>query len=334
MRIIVPDDFPSVIIGSIAESLLRELGDVTVFSERGADREDELARRVADADVVVTLRAHAHFTERVLAAAPRLRLISIWGTGFEHVDLAACHARGITVTHTPGVNAHAVAEHTMALILAVLRRVPEMDATLRAGNWPRERLTQLEGKTLGVVGLGAIGQRVAALARPFGVRLLAWTRASDDPRAAAVGARWTPIELLLRDSDVVSLHLRLAPETTGFLDATRIAMMKRSAILVNTARAALVERSALLAALRDGRIAGAGLDAFHTEPIPADDPLLALPNVVVTPHNAGTTTEAVEAGLRRAAENVASFLAGSPRDVVPWLDGSSSAAFDSQQASR
>ena len=313
MRIVVPDDFPPVIAGSVAEGLLEGLGDLTVFSERGADREDELARRVADADIVVTLRAHARFTERVLAAAPRLRLISIWGTGFEHVDLAACHARGITVTHTPGVNAHAVAEHTMALILAVLRRIPEMDSTLRAGNWPRERLTQLEGKTLGIVGLGAIGQRVAALAKPFGARLLAWTRTNNDPRAAAAGARWTPIETLLAESDVVSLHLRLAPETTDFLDATRLAMMKRSAILINTARAALVERDALLAALRDGRIAGAGLDVFHTEPLPADDPLLALRNVVLTPHNAGTTTEAVEAGLRRAVENVASYLAGTLR---------------------
>jgi D-3-phosphoglycerate dehydrogenase len=319
MRIVVPDDFPSVIAGSAAEARLRELGDVTVFSERGADHEDELSRRVADADVVVTLRAHARFTERVLAAAPRLRLISIWGTGFEHVDLAACHSRGIAVTHTPSVNAHAVAEHTMALILAVLRRIPQMDATLRAGNWPRQRLTQLEGKTLGIVGLGAIGQRVAALAKPFGVRLLAWTRVTDDPRALVAGANWTPIEALLRESDVVSLHLRLAPETTKFLDAARIAMMKRSTILVNTARAALVERDALLAALRDGMIAGAGLDVFHTEPIPANDPILALPNVVLSPHNAGTTTEAVEAGLGRAAENVASFLAGSPRDVVPWV---------------
>lgn len=317
MRIVVPDDFPSVFAGSAAEARLRKLGDVAVFSERGADREDELARRVGDADVVLTLRAHARFTARVLDAAPRLRLISIWGTGFEHVDLAAAHARGITVTHTPGVNAHAVAEHTVALILAVLRRIPHMDATMRAGNWPRERLTQLEGKTLGIVGLGAIGQRVAALAKPFGVRLLAWTRTNGDPRAAAAGAQWTPIEMLLGESDVVSLHLRLAPETTNFLSTTRLAMMKRSAILINTARAALVERSALLVALRDGQIAGAGLDVFHTEPIPASDPLLALPNVVVTPHNAGTTTEAVEDGLRRAVANVASFLSGLPRDVVP-----------------
>lgn len=313
MRIVVPDDFPPVIAGSTAGELLEGLGDVTVFSERGADREDELARRVADADIVVTLRAHARFTEHVLAAAPRLRLISIWGTGYEHVDLSACHARGITVMNTPGVNAHAVAEHAMALILAVLRRIPEMDSTARAGNWPRECLTQLEGKTLGIVGLGAIGQRVAALAKPFGVRLLAWTRTNNDPRAAAAGARWAPIETLLAESDVVSLHLRLAAGTTNFLDANRVAMMKRSAILINTARAALVERDALLAALRDGRIAGAGLDVFHTEPLPADDPLLALWNVVLTPHNAGTTTEAVEAGLRRAVENVASYLAGTLR---------------------
>jgi len=316
LRIVVPDDFPSVFAGSAAEARLRELGDVAVFTERGADDEGELARRIAGAEIVVTLRAHARFTSGVITAAPQLRLISIWGTGFEHVDLAACRARNVTVTHTPGVNAHSVAEHTIALMLAVLRRIPEMDAAVRAGQWPRQRLDQLEGKTVGIVGLGAIGQRVANLVGPFGVRLLVWTRTVDDPRAAAVGARWVPIETLLRESDVVSLHLRLEAETTGFLDRDRIAMMKRSAILVNTARAGLVDRDALLGALRGGMIAGAGLDVFHTEPVPANDMLLTLPNVVMTPHNAGTTGEAVEAGLRRAVENVASFTAGSPRDVV------------------
>src|ERR1043166_1550405 len=313
--IVVPDDFPSVFAGSAAEERLRQLGDVVVFSERGADREQELALRIADADVVVNLRAHAHFTRAVLSQAPKLKLISIWGTGYEHVDLGECRSRGITVTTTPGANAHAVAEHTVALVLGGLRRLPEMDRGVRAGQWPRERPAQLEGKTVGLIGLGAIGSRVAELLKPFGVTLLAWTRTKDDARAARAGARWVPIETLLRESDVVSLHLRLAPDTVGFLDAKRVAMMKPAALLVNTARGGLVERDALVSALRDGKISAA-LDVFHIEPIPANDPLLSVPNVVMTPHNAGSTAEATEAGLIRAVENVKAFLGGKPRDVI------------------
>jgi len=305
-RIVVPDDFPSVFAGSAAEQELRRLGAVNVVSERGADREDELARRVADAEVVLTLRAHAKFSRRVLDAAPRLRMISIWGTGFEHVDIATCRSRGIVVSHTPGANAHAVAEHTVALMLAVLRRIPEMHLAVRAVQWPRETLSQLEGKTVGIIGLGAIGRRVSELVKPFGARVLEWSRRGS-----------TTIETLLAESDVVTLHLRLTPETTNFLNRSRLALMKPTAILINTARGALVEHEALMSVLREGRIAGAGLDVFHTEPIPAVDPVLSLPNVVLTPHNAGTTPESVATGLHIAVDNVASYLSGSPKNVVP-----------------
>lgn len=315
-RIVVPDDFPSVFTGTVAERQLRALGDVTVYTERGADREPELIRRIGEADVIVNIRAHARISATVLAACDRLRLISVWGTGTDHIDLAACRERGVTVTNTPGVNAHAVAEHTMALILAVTRRIPAMDTGVRAGQWPRGMLVQLEGKTLGIVGLGAVGRRVAKLAAPFGMRLLASTHGDDAGRAAAVGARHVPIETLLRESDVVSLHLRLSGDTTRYLGRERLALMKPTAFLINTARGDLVDRDALVDALRTGRLAGAALDVFHEEPVRADDPLLALPNVVLTPHNAGMTPEVIDVGLRRAVENVAAYLRGAPTNVV------------------
>jgi len=308
-RIVVPDDFPPALTGTAAEAALRELGDVAIHTERGADREDELIRRVRDAEIVVNIRAHARFTAAVIESSPNLRLISVWGTGTDHIDLAAAKARGVTVTSTPGVNANAVAEHTMALVLAIMRRIPAMDAAVRAGQWPRGMLVQLEGKTLGIVGLGAIGTRVATLANAFGVRLLASTLGDDDGRSAAVGARHVRIESLLRDSDVVTLHLRLSERTTGYIGRARLALMKPTAFLVNTARAALVDREALIDALRGSRIAGAALDVFHEEPIPAGDELLALPNVVLTPHDAGMTPEVIERGLGRAVQNVEVFLA-------------------------
>jgi len=316
VKIVVPDDFPPALTGSPAEARLRSLGEVSVHAERGADQEAELARRIGDAEIAVNIRAHARFTDGVLAACPRLRLISIWGTGTDNVDLAACRARGVAVTNTPGVNAHAVAEHTLALMLAVTRRIPAMDRDVRAGQWPRGLLVQLEGKTLGLVGLGAIGSRVATLARAFEMRLLASTYGPDDGRAAAVGARHVPLDELLRESDVVSLHLRLSADTQRFLSRDRLALMKPTAFLVNTARGGLVDKAALVEALREGRLAGAALDVFHEEPVAADDPILGLPNVVLTPHNAGMTREVIDGGLLRAVENIEGFLAGTPRDVV------------------
>jgi len=313
VKIVVPDDFPRVLAGTAAEPQLRALGDVTIFTDRGANEEAELVRRVHDADAVLTLRAYSRFSERVLAECSSLQLISIWGTGTDNVDLNACRARGIAVKNTPGVNANAVAEHTLALMLAITRRIPAMDRGVRDGQWPRALLVQLEGKTLGVVGLGAIGRRVASLAAAFGMNVLATSWGPDDGRAASVGARHVALETLLRESDIVSLHLRLTAESNGMLDRERLAMMKPSAFLINTARGALMDRDALIAALRDGRLAGAGLDVFHEEPIPADDPLLALSNVVFTPHNAGTTQEVIDLGLGRAVENIAAFLDSSRR---------------------
>ena len=309
MKIVVPDDFPAVLTGSSAERQLRALGDVTTFTERGADQEAELARRVGEAEIVLSIRAHARFTQRVLGTCPRVRLISVWGTGIDHIDLIACARRGVAVTNTAGVNAHAVAEHTLALMFAITRRIPGMDRDVRSGLWPRGLMVQLEGRTLGLIGLGAIGSRVAAIAAPLGMRLLASTWGPDSGRAAAAGAQHVPIETLLRDSDVVSLHLRLSADTAGFLSRDRLALMKPSAFLINTARGALVDRDALIAALRSRQLAGAALDAYHEEPVKADDPLLALPNVVLTPHNAGMTQEVIDAGLRRAVENVERFLA-------------------------
>lgn len=308
MRIVVPNDFPSVFSGSAAEAELKRLGDLTVFTERGADVEDELIRRIAGAKVVVTMRAHSKYNARVLDASPELRFISVWGTGTDNVDSAACAARGIEVANTPGANANAVAEHTLALMLALARRITTLDAELRGGKWTRGLSIGLEGTTLGLVGLGAIANRVARLAAPFGMRILASPWGPDDGRAAAIGATAVPIEALLAESDFVSLHLRLSSETERYLDAVRLSRMKPTAFLINTARAGLVDRDAMLTALREGRIGGAGLDVFHTEPLPADDALNSLPNVVMTPHNAGMTPHAVDAGLQMAVDNVEKFI--------------------------
>jgi phosphoglycerate dehydrogenase-like enzyme len=314
--IVVPDDFPSVFQGSQAHERAKALGELRLHTERGADAQDELIRRIDRARIAINIRAHARFSDAVFAACPNLQMVSVWGTGTDNIDLHAAGMRGVTVCNTPGVNAFAVAEHALTLMLVVGRKVVALDREMHAGKWPREMLTQLVGKTLGVFGMGTIGARVAALGRAIGMDVLGWSAQGDRARIEKAGARGASKDEILSTADVVSLHVRLATETRGFIGRKELAMMKPTAILVNTGRGALVDRDALLAALREGRLLGAGLDVFHQEPLAPDDPILALPNVVCSPHNAGQTPEVVRDGLLRAVANVEAFLKGAPTDVV------------------
>jgi D-3-phosphoglycerate dehydrogenase len=314
--IVVPDDFPSVFEGSAAHERAKRLGDVRVFTERGADDEAELIRRIGSARVAINIRAHARFTDAVFQSCPELRMIAIWGTGTDNVDLEAAARRGITVCNTPGVNAIAVAEHAIALLLAVARKLCRIDSEMRAGAWPRDMLTQLHGKTLGVFGMGSIGTRVASLGRAFGMEVLGWSVRGDPARIRSQGVTPGSKEQILRRADVITLHLRLTPATRDFIGREAFALMKPEAILVNTGRGFLVERDALLDALSAGKIAGAGLDVFHDEPIAPGDPLLGFANTVLSPHNAGQTPEVRRDGLLLATQNVEHFLAGKPANVV------------------
>jgi len=270
----------------------------------------ELTERISGADAVINIRASTRFTAQVLDRCPGLRVISIWGTGTDHVDLAAARSRGIAVTNTPAVSATAVAEHTLALMFAVARQTVNIDRAVRAGEWPRAMVQQLHGKTLGVIGTGAIGRAVARIGAGIGMHVIAW---SFNQRG---DYSWVPFDDLFRGADVVSVHVRQSPDTLGMIRAEHFALMKPSAIFINTARGRIVEEKDLVEALRSGRIAGAGLDVFETEPLPANSPLRLLPNVVLTPHAAGITREATEAGLAMAIANVLAFRAGTPVHLV------------------
>jgi len=306
--IVIPDDAPPVLSLSDAVRQLRDC-EHRLYTTLPADSRDLLAR-IGDADAVINIRASTRFTADVLAESPRLRLISIWGTGTDHVDLGAAKARGIAVANTPAVSAVAVAEHAVSLMFAVARQTVTVDAAVRRGEWPRAMVQQLHGKTLGVIGTGAIGREVARLGAGIGMHVIAW---SFNQRGDHT---WVTLEDLFRRADVVSVHVRQSPETIGMIRAEHFAMMKPGAIFINTARGRIVVEHDLVEALRNARIAGAGLDVFETEPLPADSPLRLLPNVVLTPHAAGITREATEAGLAMAIDNVRAFRAGAPAHVV------------------
>lgn len=301
--------------------MLEAAHEVDVWPGELPPSRDELLRGVTGADALVSLLTD-RIDARVMDAAPRLRVIANYAVGYENVDVGAATERGIVVTNTPDALTETTADFAWALMLAVARRVPEGVEYVRAGRWrtwgPELLLgPDVWGATLGLVGLGRIGTAVARRAEGFGMRVLYTTRAPK-PDAPA-GAEWRDLDALLAESDFVSLHTPLTPETRGLLDARRIRLMKRTAVLVNTARGPVVDTQALYEALRDGVIRGAGLDVTDPEPLPADHPLLALRNCAVVPHIASASYATRERMARMAAQNALAVLAGErpPNPVNP-----------------
>jgi D-3-phosphoglycerate dehydrogenase len=309
MRIVIPDDSPPVISGTPALAKIQAAGETVVYTSPPASPDDLIAR-VRGAHTAVNIRGYCRFPAEVLEAlSGTLRHLAIWGTGTDNVDLEAARRFGIVVSNTPNTATEPIAEHCLMLLLAVTRRVLQLDAAVRRGEWPRGMLLQCRGKTLGIIGTGAIGTAFAGLARGIGMRVVAWTMHPDPEKGARAGFTYVEsLDALLAQSDVVSLHLRSSPETRGLLGAKQLARMKDGAVFINTARGDIVDEAALAAALSTGKLAGAGLDVFAKEPVPHDSPLLRLPNVVLTPHTAGTTPEALANGLNLCAENVVRFL--------------------------
>ena len=315
MRIVIPDDFPPVYQGHDELDQLEPYGEVVLYGTKAAG-EQELIDRLKGAAALINIRAYSRFTADVLAALPDLKIISILGTGTDNVDLEAASRLGIAVTNVPGASTVSVAELAIALMFAAARHVARADREIRAGRWQHVQGIELRGKTMGIVGLGAIGQEVAMMARALGMKLVAWSMTPDDERMRRVGA--TPVELdeLLALSDVVSLHLRSSARTAGMIGVRELSLMKPAAILVNTARGALVDETALAGALASGRLGAAGLDAFVLEPLPSGSPLLKLDNVVLTPHFGWVTDEATARLRQVPVDNLIAFFEGRPANVV------------------
>lgn len=272
--------------------------------------EAELLARIGDADALVS--GTEPVTAAVLAAAPRLKLIAKHGVGYDNIDLAAAAARGIPVAVAGGAITESVADLAFALILALARRVPQGDAAVKGGGWPRLVGAELAGKTLGLVGLGQIGKAVCRRAKGFGLAVVAHDLYPDEAFARSWGVRYLPLDELLGTADFLSLHAPATPGARPLIDAAALRLCKPTALLVNTARGELVDEAALAEALRAGRLAGAASDVFAEEPPPRDHPLLALDTFIATPHSAGQT----DAGLRKmgevTAENILRVLAGQP----------------------
>lgn len=299
--------------GDTSWAPLEALGTLVVHDRTPAA---DVVARAAGADVLLTNKQQV--TRADIEALPTLRYIGVLATGFNIVDVAAARERGIPVCNVPEYSTPNVVQATFALLLELTNRVGHHAATVRAGRWAAcpdfcywdGQLVELAGLTLGIVGYGRIGRGVAAVGRAFGMRVLAHRR-TPGAEPECVG-----LERLLGESDVISLHCPLTPETKGLVDAARIALMKPTAFLVNTSRGALVNEADLAAALDAGRLAGAGLDVLSVEPPPPDNPLLTARNCIITPHVAWATRNARERLIAATADNVRAFLAGTPRHVV------------------
>lgn len=315
MKICILDDYQDAVRALACFPLLAG-HEVTVHRDTVKD-EAALAARLAGAQAVVLIRERTRVTDSLLARLPELELVSQTGGAGNHLDLEACTRRGVTVCQGTG-SPVAPAELTWALVLAAMRRVALEDRRLRAGHWQSTVGRALHGLTLGVWGYGKIGRLVAGYGKAFGMAVLAFGREGSAARAASDGvAVAASREALLERSDVLCLHLRLAPQTRGLLGPADLARMKPDALLVNTSRAELVAPGALEAALRAGRPGFAAVDVFESEPVlGASHPLLRLDNVVATPHLGYVEQRTYEAYFRQAFENVLAYAAGAPVNVV------------------
>ncbi|RLI09801.1 D-glycerate dehydrogenase [Candidatus Bathyarchaeota archaeon] len=299
----------------VAETLT-PLADVTYLSPSDAGYIDALGE--SDAVIVGTGRVDGAF----LARAPRLKIVARFGVGYDSVDVEACTARGVYVTHTPGVLSGAVADLTWALILSLIRKIPLADPFVRS-KWAQRREpfpfgADLEGKTLGLIGLGRIGAEVAKRSQGFGVKLIYYDVVRRPELEKTLGAEFADLDELLRRSDIVSLHVPLLPSTRHLIGEREFGLMKPTALLINTSRGSVVDQRALIRALEEGEIGGAGLDVFEEEPLPLGDDLIRFENVVLTPHIGSATVETRRRMALVCAENVRAVLKGEhPPNLVP-----------------
>ena len=315
MKVLVTPTSMTAATSSAPLSQLRAFADEVVFNPKGAPlTEDELLPLLQDCDGY--LAGLDQVTAKVLQACHKLKVISRYGVGCDAVDLAAAKSLGITVTNTPGANAQGVAELAMALMLSVARRIPYLDRETKAGHWVRSTGIELCGRTVGILGLGAIGKRLAECCKGFGMKVVAYDPYIDKSYCEEHQILPLQLEELLHTADIISLHLPLTEATHHIINAQAIAQMRDGAILINASRGAIVEEDAAYGALVSGKLGGLGLDAFEVEP-PVGSKLLELDNVVATPHTGAHTMEAVSNMQALAVQNLIDVLSGKPcRSIV------------------
>jgi phosphoglycerate dehydrogenase-like enzyme len=314
VKIAILDDYQDVALSSAPWEQLPAGTAVERFTDH-LDDVGALAERLAGAQVVVTMRERTPMTAELMDRLPGLKLVTTTGMRNASIDLNAARERGVTVCGTQKGTA-APAELAWALVMAVAREIPQNDRDVRAGVWQARMGIDLAGSTIGLLGLGRLGQLMAGYAAAFGMEVLAWSPHLTTERAAEHGAKLVSKEDLFRRSDIVSIHLKLAESTVGIVGAAELDLLGAAGRLVNTSRGPLLDEAALVAALAEGRIAGAALDVFDVEPLPQDSPLLGAPNLILSPHIGFVTVEAHRLGYTQMLEDILAYLDGAPINVL------------------
>jgi phosphoglycerate dehydrogenase-like enzyme len=314
LRVAVLDDYQRVALDVADWMPLGNAVEVVAYADHLADP-DAVVERLAPFDVVVLMRERTPLPADLLARLPRLRLIVTTGLQNRSIDLDAAVAHGISVCGTD-LTPTGTVEGIWSLILAVVRNLPAEDRAVREGRWQTGLPLELHGSTLGIVGLGRLGTRIAAIAQGFGMQVLAWSRSLTDARAAEHGATRVELDELCRRSDVLTIHVPLTDSSRGLIGARELDLLGPDSFLVNTARGPVVDEGALIRALQEHRIAGAALDVFDTEPLPADHPLLSTPNTVLSPHLGFVSRQAYAVGYQHAVEDVVGWMTGRPVRVL------------------
>jgi phosphoglycerate dehydrogenase-like enzyme len=307
MKVTVLDDYQHAIEGTAATDRLRRKADVQVLCERLAT-DDALIQALRGSQAIIPIRERTKFPAGLIQKLPDLEFISQTGNHAYHIDMDAATRAGIVVALAPGGNS--TTEMTFGLMIAVMRRIPQSDQAMRRGQWPLVLGYVLKGKTLGILGLGKIGAEVAAIARAFGMKVIAWGPTLTPERAHRSQATYVPLDQLMREADVISVHLKLSAQSTNLLNEARLRSMKRSAYLVNTARGAIIDEAALVKILQEKTIAGAALDVYVEEPLPPKHTLLSLDNVVLAPHLGWPTDSGFEGFADNAVANILDYMEG------------------------
>jgi phosphoglycerate dehydrogenase-like enzyme len=314
-NIAVLDDYQNVALRMADWSPVSERANIVVFSENL--RPEEITKQLRDFEIVCLMRERTKFPRGILAALPKLELLASTAPRNAAIDMAAASELGVAVAWTEG-RSQGTPELAWGLILSAIRRIPQEAASLRSGMWQRSIGKDIDGRTLGILGLGNIGQRVAKVANAFGMQVIAWSLNLDPQVADGHGVRAVSRSDLFRQSDILTIHMVLSERSIGIVGRTELGLMKSTAWLVNTSRGQLVDEAALIESLRDQRIAGAALDVYDVEPLPSDHPFRSLPNVVATPHIGYVTEDTYRLFFGQTVENVLAWLNGHPvRTVLP-----------------
>ena len=314
-KIVVPGDDPAQCTGSPHLEKLKPYGDVELYTDRPGSSAEKV-ERVKDADIMINSRGVVTWGAEEFNQLPNLKMITTCSIGTDMFDLEAAKDKGIIICNQPGRTAPVVAEHMFGLMFAAAKRAAFFTAGVKEGKWLRMDNMMVQGKTLGIVGTGAIGAEMARLGRAIGMKVIAWTYNPSPERAEKLGVTFVELDELIRKADIISLHVKLTDDSTGLIGKQELGMMKPGAILLNGARGAVIDTPALVDALNSGHLGGVGIDVYDQEPVPPDYPLLACEQVVLTPHCADMTPEGVDLLNSGAVENIITYLEGKPQNRV------------------